>query len=140
MRCPDCGKFVPYDTEAEPEENSGPEFDGQTLTASYDRVLNCEQCGTELKRGTIDFEVYVDFTHEGDCSEDDQEYTVDVTAEPTTDTNTTDRHGKPITNQRYMATLYGIQLSGTVRCDACGVEADVDYTESLAASAMDESV
>ena len=44
MRCPQCSKFVPYDTEVEPEEQDAPAAEGGTFTASYRRVLNCEWC------------------------------------------------------------------------------------------------
>lgn len=56
MRCPSCAKFVPYDTEVEPEEDSPPECDGTTFTAAYRRVLTCGECDEELKEATIEVE------------------------------------------------------------------------------------
>jgi DNA-directed RNA polymerase subunit RPC12/RpoP len=144
MRCPDCGKFVPYDTEVEPEENQEPEVrDDGELTASYDRILNCEECGTELKRATIEFSAEVVPERDRLCDNADHEaHDWDVSglsAEPSTGAQTTDRKGKPITNPRYITTLYGVELGGTIKCSQCGLTIEVALSESVAASAMDES-
>jgi hypothetical protein len=57
MRCPDCGKFVPFDTEVDPEESGEPEFDGSEFTATYTRTLTCGECSTELKSAEIEVAV-----------------------------------------------------------------------------------
>lgn len=63
MRCPDCNKFVPYDTEVDPEESGDVEFDGETFRATFTRTLTCGECGSELKSAEIEIEV--DATVEG---------------------------------------------------------------------------
>jgi DnaJ-class molecular chaperone len=53
MRCPQCNKFVSFDTDAEPEEEST-DVDGTDFTATYRRVLMCAECGDELKEASIE--------------------------------------------------------------------------------------
>lgn len=72
MRCPNCNKFVSYDGSEEPEESG--EFEvahtgdrSVTVTGSADRLLNCADCGTELKRGNLEFDIDVVIEHEEGC-------------------------------------------------------------------------
>src|SRR5687767_14393235 len=53
MRCPDCNKFVSFDTEADPETNIDVAEDG-AITGDVRIANNCQECGTELKEGTFD--------------------------------------------------------------------------------------
>lgn len=157
MRCNSCEKFVSYDTEVDPEENEEPTIEGLTFTASYRRVLTCADCGDELKGATIDFSVDLDTFkmpvgddgEEQDATDEEiencggvadavHEWEMDVTATPTTETVTKDRHGKPIKSHRYMKTLYGVQVEGTAKCSKCGLVAVIDDTDSVQASGMDE--
>lgn len=49
MRCPDCNKFVSFDTEQDPEESNA-SIDAQGHVAINVRIVNsCADCGTELK-------------------------------------------------------------------------------------------
>ena len=58
--------------------------------------------------------------------------------ELTSRTQTTDKHGKPIRNRRYMRTFYGFQLSYSVKC-SCGEEvASGTIEDETQASGMDE--
>jgi len=58
--------------------------------------------------------------------------------ELTSRTQTTDKHGKPIKNRRYMRTFYGFQLSYSVKC-SCGEEvASGTIEDETQASGMDE--
>ncbi len=118
MRCPDCNKFVAYDTEIEPEEEDNPSCTGIEFSASYRRVLACAECGTELKEGTV--ELSYDFAAEvaepkktpaededaaesealaadgDDPAEHEHVFEVDnCDAEPTTDTKKTRHNALP---------------------------------------------
>ena len=142
MRCTSCNKFVPYDAEVEPEEQDAPTAEGGTFTASYRRVLNCEECGEELKEATIEFDY--DFSGDepevkGKSSEEghEHEWEVSCDVQPTTGSQTTDRRGRKITNPRYMKTLYGVCLDVTLTCE-CGQKMKFDLEESCSASSMDE--
>jgi hypothetical protein len=142
MRCTSCNKFVPYDAEVEPEEQDAPTADGGTFTASYRRVLNCEECGEELKEATIEFDY--DFSGDepevkGKSSEEGHEHEREISCDvqPTTGSQTTDRRGRKITNPRYMKTLYGVCLDVTLTCE-CGQTMKFDLEESCSASSMDE--
>lgn len=140
MRCPDCNKMVSYDTEVEPEEQDEPTVteDGH-LTASYRRVLTCADCGTELKESLFEFDLDLVFDPplSAEC---EHEWEVDVSASPTEDVQRIDRRGKPITNPRYQARLYGVELSGSVKCTACNGSAEVSVSDTVQASSMDELV
>jgi len=142
MRCPQCNKFVGNDAEVEPEEQDAPTAEGGTFTASYRRVLNCEECGEELKEATIEFDY--DFSGDepevkGKSSEEghEHEWGVSCDVQPTTGSQTTDRRGRKITNPRYMKTLYGVCLDVTLTCE-CGQTMKFDLEESCSASSMDE--
>lgn len=153
MRCPDCEKFVSYDTEVEPEEESAPEVEeGLVIRASYRRVLACGECGTELKAATLDVEdTFVIKPYEVDaedkpappaeCGDEEHEWNLgELSVEPTTGVIDVDRRGKKITNPRYMATTYGVELSGDIVCEKCGVTATISASASERASSFEEQV
>lgn len=157
MRCPDCGKFVPFDTEVEPEETADPEFDGSEFTATYTRQLNCGECGTELKSAEIEVSITAeieepeeseavkpdDLDNEPVDEEDEEEHVheweVTAEVEPTMRTITKDRHGKPIKKARYMKTEYGVSVQFQAECE-CGAKAAASAEEYVQASSMDELV
>lgn len=66
MRCPDCNKFVSYDDSAEPEVNDL-NFNDGTVTGNVRVVLNCGDCGTELKEAAFDFETKVEVPADHRC-------------------------------------------------------------------------
>lgn len=151
MRCPDCEKFVSYDTEVEPEEENEPEMDGLTIRASYRRVLACGECGTELKAVTLDVEQELTLVAptpgagEGPpptpCEDDDHEWKLDdLQVTVTQGVIDTDRRGKKITNPRYMATTYGVELSGEITCEKCQHTAAVTASAEERASSFEEQV
>lgn len=147
MRCPDCNKFVPYDTEAEPEVNSEEvqhEIKDGVGSAEVQievrRVLPCEECGTELKDSTFN----VEHSIEDACacvdldSGEPEEYTLDIEVSPTVNVKNTDRHGKPIKNPRYMKTMYGVEIHATVTCQGCNKTWEFNHDDELEASSFDE--
>ncbi len=155
MRCPQCNKFVSYDTDVEPEEESQ-DVEGTTFTGSYRRVLQCGDCGEDLKELTI--EVEHDFSGdvvETEASKEEadkvDEKSADKASKPhehefeiescavsaTTGSVTKDRHGRPITRARYMATLYGVECAVEVKCE-CGATAEFTAEASERASSFDE--
>ena len=155
MRCPDCSKFVPFNTEEDPQVDNE-EFDGESFTAEVTRILTCENCGTELKGYTFDVEVDAkveepeeseavkeeDLDNEPvDEDEEEHEHEWEVTAEatPTMRSITKDRHGRPITKSRYIRTEYGIEVEFDAKCD-CGATAHANFEDYVAASGMDELV
>jgi len=152
VRCPDCNKFVAYDTEVDPEESHSPEVDGNLFSASFRRVLACEQCGTELKEAEVEFSY--DFTDKVNEHEEvegepkpeehtEHEWEIDACdASPATDVKKIDRNGKPIRLARYMTTLYGVDVHVECSCavDNCKATAEFDVSEFVAASSMDEMV
>lgn len=136
MRCPDCNKFVSYDTDVEPEEIVALELDSAgELTGEFRRVLNCQGCSTELKEFTFSISESIEVP-EG-C---DHEFELSVGAESTTNILSTDRRGKPIKNPRYMKTLYGIEFSGKATCSNCNCSVDIDLAVEEAASNFEELV
>ncbi len=144
MRCPDCNKFVPYNTDEEPEEQDEPQVDGGMFSVDVRRFLTCGECGQELKETIITLETPLKWTRDGGNEEghaegcEESSYDFEIAYEATEDAQRTDRRGKPITNPRYMRTLYGVHATGTVTCEDCGAEAEIDVEESEAASAFDE--
>lgn len=56
MRCPDCNKFVPYNSDEEPETDQLEVSDEGQVTGSVRIVNSCEECGTELKEANIDID------------------------------------------------------------------------------------
>lgn len=150
MRCPNCNKFVPFDTEVEPEEQ-GQEVGGTTFTASYRRVLQCGECGEDLKEATL--EVEYDFSkdvqaedeaEEGDGSKrEPHEHEFEIEScdvEATTGAVTKCRDGRPIRSSRYMKTLYGVKCAVEVKCgvDGCEAQASFECEQDEQASAFEE--
>lgn len=74
MRCPDCNKFVAYDTEQEPEvgDEDVTGSDGlYTVTAEVRRVLSCAECGTELK--DLSFSLSAEVAVDEPCTREDED-------------------------------------------------------------------
>lgn len=56
MRCPDCNKFVAFNTDADPDVDLTVSDDG-VVTGTM-RIMNaCEECGTELTEATLEPEL-----------------------------------------------------------------------------------
>lgn len=143
MRCPDCNKFVAYNVDEEPEENSAA-VDGVWFTAEYRRVLTCEECGTELKETTFelehDFEDAVKALPPPDDGHEHEWELESSSCEPTMDLVTKDAKGRQIKSARYMKTLYGVSCDVEVKCshEGCGAAIEFNVSDSCQASGMDE--
>lgn len=144
MRCPDCNKFVAYDTDQDPEVESDPELvktdDELHFTTSYRRILPCGDCGTELKEGTIEIDHVVeglpdkdDLLEEG-VAPHEHEWFVDNT-DAQASTNAVGRG-------RGMKTFYGVDLCVTLKCEHenCDAEFEFECAGELQASCFDEVV
>jgi len=143
MRCPDCAIFVSYGGDLEPEIESE-EINEDELTGSVRVVLDCAECGGELKESSMEYEVQIE--HEcSDANEEDSDadgedqFEIHSTATSFTERRQTkDRHGKPITNYRYQRTYYGAEITTTIKCTRCEEEFDVETTVEEQASSFEE--
>jgi hypothetical protein len=183
MRCPDCSKFVAFDTEVDPEENGDEAISGSSFTATYRRVLNCADCGTELKSAEIEVEIDLSGAENwtDDClgseealaaaeacavcaapqanhttehefkgsgvraesvpaGDDEHDWDFSISASPSERTQTTDRNGKAIKSSRYMKRFYGVEITGSAKCNKCGLEVDIEGSNDEQASAFEEQV
>lgn len=71
-RCPDCNKFVSYDTDQEPEVDVDIDEDGQ-VTGTVRIFDACAECGTELRETTIDISEDMSAACEGHLVDDAKE-------------------------------------------------------------------
>jgi hypothetical protein len=139
MRCSSCSKFVSYDTEVDVEvSDEEVSEDGTHLTFSARRVLNCAECGDELKEATFEFDE--ELTPEPVPCKDGQEHEWDVTVEatPTERRETKDRHGKPIKQSRYQTQYYGVEGNYSISCTHCEALYENNFSDEMSASSMDE--
>jgi hypothetical protein len=126
MRCPDCNKFVGFDSDSEPEIDVSIDANGQ-ITGSCRIVNTCAECGTELKEGN--FEIEADACeavkhHWLDLPEGPHSFDVEAEGSRTDFMKNTDRDGKPITSSRYMKHMYGAEVTLAVTCSCQPREAD----------------
>lgn len=150
-RCPDCNKFVSYDTDTEPEIEDVQVFDESTeVQGSVRVVLCCAECGTELKESNQEFnetfehtcemeDVLPEFLPEFNPKEDEQYEIEDSSAtfhERYQDRNP--KTGKPIKNPRYMKKYYGAEIVISIKCNKCGDTFDQEITTEEQASYFDE--
>jgi len=147
MRCPDCNKFVP-NGDPEAEVQSGEDFtaeieDGELVIKCEPEVrvmIPCGECGTELKDTTFNFEM--EYSHK--CEKlpketpDNVEIEGEIEVEATDYYKTKDRHGKPITNSRYQAHLYGAEVTATSTCPFCQESIEFTEQDEIESSCMDE--
>lgn len=142
MRCPSCNKFVPYDTDADPEEEGEPSVDeGGRFTASYRRVLPCADCGEELKEATIEFDEEIKLAERCKRGRKEHEFELEsCDATPTTDVVRKDRNGRTIKSARYMKTLYGVEVTVVVKCVHCDKTVEETFAADEQASAFEELV
>lgn len=150
MRCPDCNKFVSYDT---PEcEVQNVDIMSSTLTSLVSVRLNCQDCSTTLKEAEIGDEAEIQHTckpederpegwkKNADFTEGEEQFEVEDEGEPepTDRLENKDRHGKAIKNPRYMKMFYGFELETDVRCRECGEVFQVATNGEEQASSFDE--
>lgn len=137
MRCPDCNKFAAYE-EAEPEVEV--EYDGLTGVSIHARIVNtCEQCSTELKEATFDWEEDISeplkahkCTGEDFCAEE-------------TGAERISRSGNFVKGVfvpkggRYGKMFYGASVEVEVTCNECGERVHTLSVEDYAqTSSMEE--
>jgi hypothetical protein len=143
-RCPDCNKFVPYDTSTEPEVEDAQIFDDE-VQVNVRVVLCCEECGTELKESYQ--EAQESFEHECDPEnikedfnpEEDEPFEVDDSSAVFHERMQTHTpKGKPIKNPRYAKKYYGAEVSVTIKCNKCGDSFDHMITTEEQASYFDD--
>lgn len=145
MRCPDCNKFVSFDSETDPEISDEAVAEDGTVTANVRIVNNCSECGTELKEATLELDLPADkelIAHIAKCPDAKKPdgLTVDEISGSRTDRiQRTDRHGKPIRNPRYMRRYYGADITASVAC-ACGETIQLHGQVETQASGMEELV
>lgn len=144
MRCPDCNKFVSYDTDADPETDASVDGDGMVMVQTR-IVNNCSECGQELKDATLDIEI--DLTGEvlahrnscKECKKSKDELSVEAEGTRTDRRQTHDRHGKPIRNPRYQKQFYGAEVTVELEMP-CGEKLSGTGSEEVQASGMEELV
>lgn len=150
MRCPDCNKFVSYDA-AEPERDElsvvqpTEEDPKAQATGSVRIVLNCAECGTELK--DAEFDVKLDFEVPQQPTDPEMRWADDSEWEPDEeDLAATDRaEGRG----RGLRTFYGASATWTFGRATVGINdptrtgretVEVDWAEDIQASDMNELV
>lgn len=132
MRCPDCNKFAAYDDSTEPEVNIDLNDDG-SFSGTVRIVLTHDECGTELKEASFDFDGQVPSKilaeHEGD------DHSLDL------ETSNTELISRTEGSGRYMKTFYGYNTTLDLTC-SCGTEGlwSTDFVDDVQASHMDEMV
>ena len=135
MRCPDCNKFVSFDSEGEPEIDV--DVSGTSVVGSARITNNCAECSTELKEAS--FDISEDIPGAEDHSECDGELSTEVEdAERIDRLEDRTRTGKPIKNMRYMKHMYGASATIKVTCDKCDFEAEISWSGEVSGSGMDE--
>lgn len=163
MRCPDCQKFVSFDTERDPEDLDLTVDDEGSVSGSVRIVNACQECGQDLTEAVLDVEV--DLTedvekHRDDARKDHEEEQAKLpedervpfdetihdtltleSSEATREERyqTHDRRGKPITRSRYQRHYYGAAVTVTVACK-CGETFEATNTTETQASGMESLV
>lgn len=101
MRCPDCNRFVSFDTETDPDVQTDPEYTDGSVTACVRIHNDCAECGTELTVATFDLEAEVKWA-EGFVPDDHQGEAHEIEIADGWEFNRTDRSemhdrkGRPI--------------------------------------------
>lgn len=135
MRCESCGKFVSYGEDFEPEITEESVSNG-TLTGEVRVVLDCSECGDELKEANLEYEAEIEHDCRDAFDNDELEFEIQETSTSfTSRLQEKDRKGKLITNPRYMKTFYGADIVTTIKCMKCEqddimVEASVEEQAS----------
>ncbi len=141
MRCPDCEKFVSFDEPQCDIEDENITDEGQ-ISGSVHIVLPCGECGTELKETNLEFEAEIDH----DCAEKGDagfELTMDD-PQPFDEYRGKDKKKKDGTvikaPLRYQKHYYGAEISGTAKCNRCGIEIEFNTKVDEQGSAFDDMV
>ena len=143
MRCPDCNKFVSFD-EGEPELQSI-DINGNSVTCEVRIVMNCAECGQELKEAMLDMDADVDTGIGGDDVEHNgngHELSVEEQGIESTSRSGYFKKGVFVpAGGRYAKTYYGASVEFRVTC-SCDESWEYVGTmeDDVQASAMDELV
>ena len=163
MRCPDCSKFVSFDTDREPEDLDLNVTDDGSVSGSVRIVNGCAECSTELTEATLDVEM--DFSGEVEEHREEKraEHDEEQAKKPEDERvpfdeeahdllsissseavrsdrrQTKTRHGKTITNPRYARQYYGAEVTVTVECK-CGETFEHSEVFETQASSMESMV
>jgi hypothetical protein len=142
MRCPDCNKFVPFDTETDPETDVSVDDDG-AVSGTVRIVNTCEECGQELKDTTFDVDVDLsaEFAeHKKEHPKEKHNLTLDFEPSRTDRMENKDRRGKTIKNSRYMKHMYGAEGEIILTCSCDKWEHRETWSDEVAGSGMEELV
>jgi hypothetical protein len=135
-RCNDCNKFVGFE-QADPEDNLDIEAGDrdtatgiQTATINGDIriVLQCSECGTDLREANIDVDESVEFTHEPKDCDGDLEIDVD------SDSSNDRYEGKG----RGAKHFYGADVEVTISCSKCKATVSHSFSVEEQSSSFDE--
>jgi hypothetical protein len=127
MRCPDCNKFVSYG-EPDPEILSSEVEDNQ-LTVDVRVILDCSECGTELKETTLTIEK--DLTEIDDfCDCKNAEF--EIVLESAILYSRSEGKG------RGTKTFYGADIEVEIKCSKCGKTYIIKEAKDEQASCFEE--
>lgn len=133
MRCPDCSKFVSFDTDVEPEfDDPQPEEVAEGCEVDVYIVNTCAECGAGLK--TADLSV----TLEGPEKEHDEKCGGALSLEFSVERTEESRGLKPNPPARYCKHYYGVKINASVKCDACDFKHEAEGSDECPGSSMDE--
>ncbi|MFA4971491.1 MAG: hypothetical protein WC683_02680 [bacterium] len=140
MRCPDCNKFVSYEGDEEPEEQSCEVDDEGNINIQVTLEKRCGECSQGLKSAEFELEGQDDAVREHmeehkDAPEGEHELSIEGEYESTEDS----RGLKPTTPMRYRTTYYGVHASYTVTC-TCGKTFEGELADEMSASGFEEMV
>lgn len=124
-RCESCGKFVSLEPE---HEDNGLDVDEEgNITGSVRLLLNCGECGSELASADSEVEISLDVPHTETCEEASLSLDYELNLEESG-------------GGRFSKHFYYVEVVGTVTCDNCEAEADINgSSEAFAASEFDPS-
>jgi uncharacterized SAM-dependent methyltransferase len=135
MRCPDCNKFVSFNTETEPEVEL--DLESGSITGTVRIYHACEECGTELREMTFDVDVDVSEELKDHLEEDGSEKEGHELTFETDESLTQNTVGKG----RSAKTFYGAEVRYTIKCSCSAHDTplveDV-WQDDTEASNMDE--
>ena len=149
-RCPDCNKFVGLEA-AEPEAEE-PEVNDTNVDASIRVVLNCAECGSEMKEWNAELsgdisEEARDHAETHDEAGEEYEISAEWDGDPEVSDDMRPRH-QPKPNKKtgkvkpvpYRYQIHYWKVSGTIKftCD-CGADlGNVELEDEIEASGFDE--
>lgn len=137
-RCPQCNKFVPLETELEPEEAelTGDEPGDLKLSWQVRVVRKCGECGEEMKEATLDIEVDEVRLIEGVACVDGDAWASDAHGEP--EVSVEDPEVIEEGGGRYAKSYYGASAQYTITCKCGETLYEGVMSEKEAASGFDD--